>query len=500
MARHPEEEADSLLQVDDQHDAGVEKRTPLPWFQIWLILFLQLAEPLTSNVIYPFAPQLIRDVGVTHGDETQVGHYVGLMQSLFFFGEALTVLHWARLSDHVGRKPVIMCGLLGISASMFSFGLSRTFIWLSISRFLNGALNGNIGVMKSLLADITDSTNMARVFACLPIVWSTGGTLGPLIGGALSRPSERFPRLFGNSTFLKEHPYFLPCAVPASFALCAVVVARIYLKETIPFPQSVCQYVRLTKISSRSSNKPNVAVEDDEEKDAWVDDSALEKPISFKRLLTFRVVIAASSYALLSLVEISFRSVQPVFFSTPLEYGGLGLSPSTIGRLLSVFGIMNGVFQVMFFTRIIALLGPKRTFLIGVSFAFPVVASFPFMSFLARTYGLNFGLWVVVVVSMIISIGVSLAYGAIFIFIQTSAPNKASLGSVNGLAQMSVSIMRAIGPATTNSLYSLSLEKHLMGGWFVYYIMTGLVVVALVVGAFLPTEVLPGARRVRGKA
>ena len=77
-----------------------KKPTPLPWAQFSILLVLQLAEPLTSQVIYPFlpqvrflvshvvkytvaerCPQLIRDVGVTHGDETRVGYYVGLLVS-----------------------------------------------------------------------------------------------------------------------------------------------------------------------------------------------------------------------------------------------------------------------------------------------------------------------------------------------------------------------------------------------------------------------------------
>ena len=74
------------------------KRTPLPWFQLCIVLVLQLAEPLTSQVIYPFTPQvrrlrilspyisypyqLMRDIGITHGDETKVGYYVGLMVRL----------------------------------------------------------------------------------------------------------------------------------------------------------------------------------------------------------------------------------------------------------------------------------------------------------------------------------------------------------------------------------------------------------------------------------
>jgi MFS family permease len=95
--------------------------------------------------------QLIRDVGITHGNESQVGYYVGLMvrsvvrplpyrlltelqQSLFFVTQALTVLHWSRISDRIGRKPVILIGLFGLSLSMYSFGLSRTF-WGFVLRY-----------------------------------------------------------------------------------------------------------------------------------------------------------------------------------------------------------------------------------------------------------------------------------------------------------------------------------------------------------------------------
>jgi MFS family permease len=54
-------------------------------------------------------------------------------------------LQWSRLSDHIGRKKVIMNGLLGIALSMYSFGLQKTFWGVVVARSLNGALNGNIG-------------------------------------------------------------------------------------------------------------------------------------------------------------------------------------------------------------------------------------------------------------------------------------------------------------------------------------------------------------------
>jgi hypothetical protein len=46
------------------------------------------------------------------------------------------------------------------------------------SRSLNGALNGNVGVIKSIVAEITDPTNLPQVYAYMPASWSTGSTLG----------------------------------------------------------------------------------------------------------------------------------------------------------------------------------------------------------------------------------------------------------------------------------------------------------------------------------
>ncbi|EAU85340.2 hypothetical protein CC1G_07610 [Coprinopsis cinerea okayama7 len=425
-------------------DGNVKKKqvTPLPWFQFSLVLLLQLAEPLTSQVISPFMPQLIRELGITGGDEAAVGYYVGIMHSIFFLTQALTVLHWSRLSDTIGRKPVIIMGLTGLSLSMYSFGLSKTFWGLVLSRSLNGALNGNIGVIKSMMAEMTDETNISRAYAYFPISWSTGSTLGPIIGGSLSKPAERFPRWFGDSEFLKAYPYFLACAVPATFSLTALIVTLFFLKETLPNPISIKQLLR---IRGQKSDLVLQGVVGSQDPSVTQNPSPKplpsEKQLPLRSLLTRRVIIAAGNYATISLVDIAFRAIQPLFLSTPIEMGGLGLPPPIIGNLLSIYGVFNGVFQVFFFAKINDRFGSRNTFLAGMAFAIPAFALYPLLNMMARSQGLTPMVYGLVVFQILISIGMSLCYGAVFIFIAAAAPNRASLGATNGLSQVECEII-----------------------------------------------------------
>jgi hypothetical protein len=58
--------------------------TPLPKLQVFIILLVQFGEPLTATVVFPFVVQLIRDTGITGGDEAKTGYYAGFMVSDLF--------------------------------------------------------------------------------------------------------------------------------------------------------------------------------------------------------------------------------------------------------------------------------------------------------------------------------------------------------------------------------------------------------------------------------
>ena len=96
---------------------------------------------------------------------------------MFFLSQTFSILQWGRLSDRIGRKPVLLAGTFGLALSLLCFGLSQSFPAFVVSRSLAGLLNGNIGVLKSMMGEITDDTNVAQGFAFLPVIWSTGSTI-----------------------------------------------------------------------------------------------------------------------------------------------------------------------------------------------------------------------------------------------------------------------------------------------------------------------------------
>ncbi|EJC99920.1 MFS general substrate transporter [Fomitiporia mediterranea MF3/22] len=423
--RVTDEETPLLRDQRTEHDAKErtsDKETPIPWGQFSIALVLQLAEPMSSQVIFPFVPQLVRETGVTGGDDKKIGHFVGIMESVFFVTQALTVLHWSRISDRIGRKPVIYVGLSGLALSMYSFGLARTFPALVIARSLSGALNGNVTVFKSIIGELTDSTNIARAFSYQPIAWSTGATLGPLFGGLFSHPTERFPNVFGGNAFLEKYPYFLPCAIPATFTVLMLIVTLLWLKETNPSGFSFrTQFLRILPGMRSSSGSPSLKA------------GATPKEPPLRALLTPPVLLSTAVYALLAFVDIAFRALQPVFFATPRSLGGLGIPPHTIGIFLSCFGIANGFFQVGFFARLVKRLGNKRVYLIGITASIPIFALFPVMSAVVHAEDrmksredsvptkLSGVLIFLVLLQLCLALGISMCYGSVYIFITAAA-------------------------------------------------------------------------------
>ncbi|KAF8879265.1 major facilitator superfamily domain-containing protein [Infundibulicybe gibba] len=432
---------------------------PLPKAQIGIVLLLQLCELVVGRSISPYINQLIGGLDITGGDERKVGYYAGLIQSLFFVTEAITIMQWSRLSDRVGRKPVLLFGLVGISLSTLLFGLSRTFWALVVSRCLCGLLNGNIGVVKSAIGDLTDRSNRAQAVSFVSMISSTGSIVGPLIGGSFSRPHEHFPVVFAGQFWI-DYPYFLPCAIIVSFVGFAFTIAFFFLKETAPIHRKCTP-------SHVPSN---------------------EGPVALRELLVFPVLISVSNYVVIAFLEIMLDALLPLFFTMSIEIGGLGFNPPAIGYIMSVYGLGNGIFQMLFFPRIVRRFGTRSIFITGVVGFIPIYLLFAVANAVAQRFGVNAAVWSIVALMMSLMVFMELANGCIYMYVMASSPNEHSLGATNGLAQTSVSLTRVFGPTISTSLFALSAERNLLGGYAVYVVLVMISSLAIPLAMRLPEE------------
>lgn len=123
------------------------------------------------------------------------------------------------------------------------------------------------------------------------------------------------------------------------------------------------------------------------------------------------VVISIGNFGILCLMEISFRALQPLFYATPIEHGGLGLTPATIGTLMALFGTIDGISEALYFAKLVRRWGPKRMYMAGMASFVPLFGLLPVINALARQSGHASPLvWVALLVQLALYIMMDMAF------------------------------------------------------------------------------------------
>src|SRR5690349_16939697 len=109
------------------------------------------------------------------GDDTNASFYAGLLVSAYAVAEALTAMVWGAISDRYGRKPIVLFGLFGVALSSLILGLAKQYWVAFFARFIGGALNGNVAVMQTMVAEMVhDPAHEPKAYAMQPFVWALG--------------------------------------------------------------------------------------------------------------------------------------------------------------------------------------------------------------------------------------------------------------------------------------------------------------------------------------
>ncbi|CAO1636295.1 unnamed protein product [Sympodiomycopsis kandeliae] len=233
---HVDAESQPLLRPDGEEENAQETKPGFPWLRVSILMAMRLAEPISFSVIFPFVNPFMEELTGARN----VGLYAGIIESLFMATQCTTLLFWGAQSDRRGRKPILLFGLLGSSASIVLFGLAKSFWFAVVARCLAGALNGNVAVVKSMVAEMVPKEYHPVAFSSLSVVWSLGITIGPALGGFLSQPAKEHPSWFAKDAPLglgglwETFPYLLPCLISGTISWLAILLGFLKLEETLP--------------------------------------------------------------------------------------------------------------------------------------------------------------------------------------------------------------------------------------------------------------------------
>ncbi|KAI9685495.1 MAG: hypothetical protein M1822_004353 [Bathelium mastoideum] len=182
--------------------------------------------------IFPYIYYMIASFQITN-DDKRIAFYAGMVTSAFALAEFSSGVLWGRLSDMIGRKPVLLCGLAGTGISMVAFGFAPNLPVALLARALGGLLNGNIGVLQTTVAEVvTVEAHQPRAYSVMPFVWCLGSIIGSGLGGTLADPVRNYPTTFHSGSIFARFPYLLPNIVCAGVVVVSLVVGILFLEET----------------------------------------------------------------------------------------------------------------------------------------------------------------------------------------------------------------------------------------------------------------------------
>jgi MFS transporter, DHA1 family, tetracycline resistance protein len=179
---------------------------------IFLTVFLDL---LGFGLVIPFLPGFARQLGASDLVAALTGAVYSLMQFLL-------VPLWGRLSDRIGRRPVLLGSIAATAAGMVFLGYADSLVLLFAARLWSGMATANIAVAQAYIADVTPPEDRARGMGIIGMAFGLGFILGPFVGGELARVP-----IMGRAGAL-------PAFVAAGLSVVNLIFAAVTLPESLP--------------------------------------------------------------------------------------------------------------------------------------------------------------------------------------------------------------------------------------------------------------------------
>jgi MFS transporter, DHA1 family, tetracycline resistance protein len=191
--------------------------TPQPGRWALRVLFLTVfIDLLGFGIVVPILAFVSKEYGAS-------GMTLGLILGSFSAMQFLFSPLWGRLSDRIGRRPVLMISLFGNVLGFSCFALASSVVMLFATRIISGIASASIGAAQAYIADTTDDASRAKEMGRISLAFGLGLILGPPLGGLLSVLA----------TDMNLRPNMLPGAAAALLSTIALLMAIFVLPESL---------------------------------------------------------------------------------------------------------------------------------------------------------------------------------------------------------------------------------------------------------------------------
>jgi DHA1 family tetracycline resistance protein-like MFS transporter len=316
--------------------------------------------------------------------------------SAFSLGQFIGEPFWGRLSDRIGRKPVLIITITAVALSYGALAFAPNIIAAFVIRFLTGIFAGNISTLQGAMADITPPEKRASRMGIMGAAFSAGFTTGPAIGGLLAQPSR------GALGFQ------LPLLVAAGFALASAIAVVVFVRESRPDP------------TTRAPHRPRIEGLKE----------AMAHPV-IGRILAISLIVV-----------IGFAGIEATYgLWTQVRFGW---GPKQIGLAFMGIGLLGAFCQGYLSGRLVRRFGEARTLTGGLVFmgvGLVVQGAAP--------------VWEVAILGFaLVCIGQSICFPNLTSLISRAAPPDRQ-GEMLGLNMSGMALARIGGPIIAGEMFSL---------------------------------------------
>ncbi len=178
--------------------------------QLYIVYFTVFLDLLGFGILIPLLPYVAESYNVSKIE-------IGFLMASYSLAQFIFSPIWGRLSDRIGRRPIILISLIGSSTGYLLFALADSMTMLFVARIIAGCASGNISAAQAIVADTLPPKERTKGMGMIGASIGLGFMLGPALAGFL----------------VSDHNYALPFIVAASLSGLDLILAFFLLPETV---------------------------------------------------------------------------------------------------------------------------------------------------------------------------------------------------------------------------------------------------------------------------